>query len=191
MRSEIDKQKELIKLIGSRLWQRGMVSANDGNISCRLQEGFLITASGVSKGFMSDDDILILDQEGQMIENKKSYPSVEMKLHFQVYENCPNARAVVHAHPPYATAYSLTNANINDCPLEEVRIQLGHVARLAYAPAGSEQLAKNVGVGMQNAWVGLMLRHGAIALGENLLQAYYRIEALEQAAKIAAISKTL
>ena len=189
MRSK--KQKELIIEIGRRLWQRGMVAANDGNISCRLKNGILITASGVSKGFLAKDDILLLDNSGQMIENKTAKPSVETRMHLAVYANCPKAQAIVHAHPPYATAFSLSEENINDCPLEEIKIQLGQVPRLVYAPAGSKELADNVGIGMKDARVGLMLRHGAIAIGNDLLQAYHRIEALEQAAKIAIIAKTI
>jgi len=188
MQTDIGIQKDMIIDIGRRLWQRGMVAANDGNISCRIEAGFLITRSGVSKGFLAQDDILFLDLEGRAKEHGPK-PSVETGLHLRIYETCPQVAAIVHAHPPYATAFSLIDADINDCPLEELRIQLGSVPCIAYAQAGSEELAEVVALQMRHARAGLMRRHGAIAVGCNLIEALYRMEALEQAAKIAFIAK--
>lgn len=190
MKTEIELKKEQIIEVGRRLWLRGMVAANDGNISCRVENGFLITASGISKGFLTSDNILLLDRDGQARESD-SRPSIETALHLGIYRCCPKVDSIVHAHPPYASAFSLADVDINDCPLEEIRVQLGQVQRIPYAPAGSEELAKAVAKGMCGARVGLMLRHGAVAVGSELMEAFFRMEALEQAAKIAFIAKGL
>ena len=169
---------------GRRLWQRGLVAANDGNLSCRRDTGFLITRSGVSKGFLLPEDILELDAEWQKVAGEGLISS-EYRLHQALYAADPQIRAIVHAHPPYATAYALSEADLNDCPLEEIRIQLGRIARLPFAPAGSREVAELAAAGMAGARAGLMLRHGALTVGEDMEQAYFRMEALEQAAQIA------
>ena len=107
----------------------------------------------------------------------------------RIYASCPQINAVVHAHPPYATAFSLTDVDINDCPLEELRLQLGRVASIPYAPAGSKELAENVAHEMVRARAGLMCRHGAVSVGAHVMEALFRMEALEQTAKIASIAK--
>ncbi|NLF79625.1 MAG: class II aldolase/adducin family protein [Clostridia bacterium] len=169
---------------GRRLWQRGLVAANDGNLSCRRDTGFLITRSGVSKGFLLPEDILELDAEWQKVAGEGLISS-EYRLHQALYAADPQIRAIVHAHPPYATAYALSEADLNDCPLEEIRIQLGRIARLPFAPAGSREVAELAAAGMAGARAGLMLRHGTLTVGEDMEQAYFRMEALEQAAQIA------
>ncbi len=186
-------QKTIAEIIeiGKRLWTRGMVAANDGNISCRCQEGFLITRSGVSKGFLEQKDILIINDEGQPLSANAPLPSIETALHLAVYRNNPQAAAIIHAHPPYATAFALSSLNINTFPLEELRLQLDEVPLIPYAPAGSPQLAELVGNYMQAARAGLMERHGALSVGASLMEALFRMEALEQAAKIISISKNL
>jgi L-fuculose-phosphate aldolase len=182
--------KEQMIEVGRRLWQRGMVAANDGNLSCRLGEGFLISRSGVSKGFLFPDDIIELDSSWTKLAGSGNVSS-EFQLHQAIFAAYPEVKAIVHAHPPYATAYALSEADLNDCPLEEIRIQLGVVARLPYAPAGSREVAELAAAGMAGARVGLMLRHGAVAVGVDLMEAYLRMEALEQAAKIAWLARDL
>lgn len=97
------QEKQLIIEAGRRLWQRGMVGANDGNISCRIPGGYLITRSGVSKGFMNEADILLLDEHGQAIGDGRAHPSSETAMHLGIYQARPHTGAIVHAHPPYAT----------------------------------------------------------------------------------------
>ena len=185
------QEKHLIVEAGRRLWQRGMVGANDGNISCRIPGGYLITRSGVSKGFMNEADILLLDEHGQAIGDDPGHPSSETAMHLGIYQARPHTGAIVHAHPPYATAFALAGVDINQAQLEELRIQLGQVAMIAYAPAGTAELAQAASAAMADKRAGLLLRHGAIAAGADLNEAFYRIEALEQAAKIIWLSRQL
>ena len=141
MTTSYQQEKQLIIEIGRRLWLRGMVAANDGNISCRVPGGYLITRSGISKGFMREEDILLLDSQGCPLSDGPGQPSSETAMHLGIYQSRPQTGAIVHAHPPYATAFALAEADINQAQLEELRIQLGEVAMIPYAPAGTSELA--------------------------------------------------
>ena len=191
MAKAYQKEREQIIEVGRRLWQRGMVAANDGNISCRVAGGYLITASGVSKGFLDDNDILFLDENGHPVSDGPLHPSSETAMHLSIYEARPHTGAIIHAHPPYATAFALSGVDINQARLEELRIQLGEVALIPYAPAGTRELAAAASQGMADKRAGLLLHHGAIAAGNGLSEAFYRIEALEQAAKIVYLARQL
>ena len=103
--------KQQICDIGRRIYNRNMVAANDGNISVKLNDNeFLCTPTGVSKGFMTPDMIIRIDGNGNKIEGKLN-PSSEIKMHIRVYKEPPDVNAVVHAHPPIATAF--TGADID------------------------------------------------------------------------------
>jgi L-fuculose-phosphate aldolase len=185
-------QTEIMTLceVGRRLYARGVVAANDGNLSCRVAAGFLITASGVSKGFLEDKHILLLDTAGELSQGG-GRPSSEIALHLAIYAARPEVGAVLHAHPPYATAFALAGKIITDSGLDEVRMQLGEVPLIAYAAPGSAELARAVADGLGGASAALLSRHGAVTVGETLEQALYRLEALEQAAKIIWLAKQL
>ncbi len=189
--TDINEARRLIIETGRRMWQRGLVAANDGNISCRVAEGFLITRSGVSKGFLAEEDILLLDGSGAPLLPTAGKPSMETSLHLAIYAARPEIGAVVHSHAPHATAFTLAGADINAWQLEDLRVQLGQVAAIPYAPAGSGELARLTAAGMRQAKAGLMARHGAVTVGRDLTEAYYRMEALEQAATIILCSLSL
>ncbi len=191
MTSCYPQQKQQIIAIGRLLSQRGMVAANDGNISCRVPGGFLITRSGVAKGRMCEADILLLDAAGQPLSDGPGRPSSETAMHLAIYQSRPHTGAIIHAHPPFATAFALAEEDLNQAQLEELRIQLGTVAMIPYAPAGTPQLAANAAAALSDKRAGLLLRHGAITAGADLEQALFRIEALEQAAKIVWLSRAL
>ncbi|MCX7022653.1 MAG: class II aldolase/adducin family protein [bacterium] len=100
---ELYRVKRAIIEIGRRMYARGMVAANDGNISVRLGGGlFAVTAAGVSKGFLTPDDVVVIDESGRKIEGG-GRPTSEAKLHLFAYSRRPDVGAVCHAHPPFAT----------------------------------------------------------------------------------------
>jgi len=186
MVKQLSEKQQIIET-GRKLWQRGMVAANDGNLSCRTEEGIYITATGVSKGFLKEDEILLLDQNGKA-EGKES---VETGLHLAVYEVRPDVNAIIHSHAPWATAFAMTEANLNSYALEDIRLQLGEIARIPYAEAGSTDLAELTAKHLDNAVAALLTSHGVLTVGENMQKALFRMEALEQAAKIVLLSEIL
>ena len=180
----LEEAKEQIVEAGRRLWLRGLVAASDGNISCRLTDGtFLITPSGVAKGFLSADDLLQVDAAGSVLAGT-GRPSIETALHLAVYRARPDIQALVHAHPPLTTAFTLTGQDMNDDAPDEVKLQLGSIAAAAYGEAGSAELAQNVAKAARSGANAVLLsRHGALTAGDGVMKALFRMEALEQAAK--------
>ncbi len=179
-----EQAKEQIVEAGRRLWLRGLVAASDGNISCRLEDGtFMITKSGVAKGFLTPDDLLRVDEDGRVLAGN-GRPSIETALHLAVYKVRPEAQALVHAHPPLTTAFTLTGRDMNEDAPDEVKLQLGRIAVAAYGEAGSLTLAQNVAKAAQSGANAILLsRHGALTAGDGVMKALFRMEALEQAAK--------
>lgn len=138
MRSEYEIKKEICD-IGKRIYDRGMVAANDGNISVKLNDNeFLCTPTGVSKGFMTPDFICKVDKEGKVIQANGSFkPSSEIKMHMRVYQERPDVNAVVHAHPMYATSFAIAGI-----PLTQP-IMLRRLLRLAvYLLPNTEDLLR-------------------------------------------------
>jgi L-fuculose-phosphate aldolase len=177
--------------VGRRLWQRGYVASNDGNISVRLDDRRLMTTpKNVSKGFMTADMMVITDLDGKKIAGDRD-PSSEIKMHLEVYRNRPDARAVVHAHPPTATGFAVAGIALDRAVLAEVITTLGSIPIAAYATPSTEELPAAVRKFVK-AHDGLLLaNHGALALAGDVMSAYYRMETIEHFARISLVARTL
>src|SRR5437588_256913 len=135
------KLKEQICEIGRRLYNRGFAAANDGNITIRLNEReILCTPTMVSKGFMKPEDICKVDYEGKQLAGSKRRTS-EVLLHLAVYMARPDVNAVVHCHPPHATAFAVAREPIPKCVLPEVEVLLGEVPMARYETPGGQKYA--------------------------------------------------
>jgi L-fuculose-phosphate aldolase len=177
--------------IGRRMWTQGLVAATDGNFSVRLSEtALLATPTGVNKGFMSPDEIVKIDLRGEPIEGF-TRPSSEIKMHLAIYESRPDVCAVVHGHPPTATGFAAARVPVPTEILTEAHTFLGPVALVEYATPGSEGLPQALARHVKDHNLFLLANHGAVAVGSDLLQASYRMEALEQSAKIAITARLL
>jgi L-fuculose-phosphate aldolase len=176
---------------GRRLWHRGFVASNDGNISVRLDETRLITTpTNVSKGFMTPDMMVITDLEGKKLAGERNASS-ELKMHLEVYRNRPDARAVVHAHPPTATGFAVAGIPLDRAVLAEVITTLGSIPIAEYATPSTEELPAAVRKYIK-AHDGLLLaNHGALAIGGDVYAAYYRMETIEHFATISLVARTL
>jgi L-fuculose-phosphate aldolase len=177
--------------VGRRLWQREYVASNDGNISVRLDEARLITTpKGVSKGFMTPDMMVVTDFDGRKIAGDRD-PSSELKMHLQVYRDRPDARAVVHAHPPTATGFAVAGIPLDRAVLAEVVTTLGSIPIAEYATPSTDELPAACSKYLK-AHDGLLLaNHGALAIGPDLFTAYYRMETIEHFARISLVTRTL
>ena len=182
--NEEPRLRALICEYGRRLYQRNLVAATDGNLSVRLAEGrFLCTPSGVSKGFMEPGDLLIADGQAGRLEGEGRV-TTEFTTHLAAYEERPEVMAVVHAHPPCATALSLAGVSMDAPLLPEVVMSLGTVPTAPYATPGSPEGAGSIRALIRNHDALLLDRHGAITVGRNLTDAYFKMEKLEHAAYI-------
>jgi L-fuculose-phosphate aldolase len=187
-RSETQLREDIVEL-GRRLWARGFVASNDGNISVRLDgERVLTTPTSVSKGFMTPDMMVVTDLAGRKISGERNASS-ELKMHLAVYELRPDAQAVVHSHPPLATGFAVAGVALDKAVLAEVICTLGSIPIADYATPSTAELPAAVAI---KAHDGLLLaNHGALTVGSDLYNAYYKMETIEHFAQISLVARTL
>lgn len=174
---------------GRRLYERGFVAATDGNLSVRLASGgFLTTPTGLPKGELQPDLIVPLDPSGQPSAGR---PSSEWPMHHAIYRARPDVGAVVHAHPPFATALACSGHSIEEPFLSEVVISLGAVPLVPFELPSTGRLAESVSRALEAHQAALLANHGAVSVGPDLRTAYYRMETLEHTARIFYYSRVL
>jgi L-fuculose-phosphate aldolase len=139
MRGEAQIRADIVE-VGRRLWERGYVASNDGNISVRFDDDRLMTTpKNVSKGFMTADMMVVTDLSGKKLSGEREASS-ELKMHLQVYRDRPDARAVVHAHPPTATGFAVAGIPLDRAVLAEVVTTLGSIPIAEYATPSTDEL---------------------------------------------------
>ena len=176
--------KAAILEAGRKIYQRGLVAANDGNLSVRVGENALwVTPTGVSKGAMTEEMRVKLDLDGNVLEGTRK-PSSETKMHLRIYREDPLIRAVVHAHPPIATAFAAAGIPLDRPVLQEAVVQLGTVPVAPFALPGSQGVADSVAPYCRQYRALLLEYHGAVTWGDTMEQAHYRLECLEQLAAV-------
>src|ERR1700756_5496334 len=175
--------------IGRLVFQKGWVAANDGNITIRLDaERILATPTGVCKGMMHPDDLIIVDMKGNKISGRAERTS-EIAMHLTVYELRPDIRSVLHAHPPVSTGFATAGKPLNLALLPEVVIGLGCVPLAAYGLPGTPALTEGMLPYIPKYDAILMANHGAVAYGEDVFQAFHRMEIVEHFARIALVAE--
>ncbi|MFA5162788.1 MAG: class II aldolase/adducin family protein [Elusimicrobiales bacterium] len=182
MSSEAALRRDIAEA-GRRLYAAGLVAGADGNISARLDERrILITPSGSAKGFLRPRDMVVTDMEGRPERGGKA--SSEIKMHLLVYSVRPDARAVVHAHPPAATGYAAAGLAPDKPLTAESVLMLGPVALAPYGAPGTREVVDAMRPYVKSRDVLLMANHGAAAWGATVEQALFRMETLEHIARI-------
>lgn len=185
-----DAPRQAIIEVGARLLSRGLVTATEGNISLRVEGGHLVTASGVSKGGLTPELVIFVDNEGRRPETGPAVSSEDM-MHAAIYRDRPDAQAIIHAHPPAATAFAVAHTPLDANILAESVILLGDVPLIPYAMPGSVELAEVVARGLGGGHAALLANHGAITVGRTLAQAHQRMETLEHVARVALMARLL
>ncbi len=179
-------ERKLMCEIGRRMWQRGWVAAADGNLSIKVSEDrLLVTPSGVSKGFMTPDMMVLTDRGGMPLDEGSPWrPSSELQLHLECYAQRPEIRGVCHAHPPCGTAFACAHRPLDTPILSEMVLTMGEVPCVPYARTGTEQLAEAVSPFVKGHNGVLLANHGAVTWGKDLEKAYAFMETLEHTAAI-------
>lgn len=180
---------EKIIEIGKKMYERGFVAANDGNISARLPDGsILITPTGVSKGDMTADMLLRVNLEGKILSGSGKKSS-ETGMHLRIYKENTEICAVVHAHPPYSTAFAVAEQPL-DLPIyPEALVLLGEVPCAPYAKPGTPAVGDSVAPYCKTHRAVLLAHHGLVAWGRDLTEAWHRMEAAEGYARIILLTK--
>ena len=170
---------------------RGFVCANDGNLSARVSENTVIaTPSGVSKGFMTEDMLIKLDLDSNVVEGALK-PSSEIKMHLAIYRRSPDIAAVCHAHPPVSTTFAAAGVALDKAFLQETAMLLGVIPVAKYAVPGSDALAEGAAVICHDYHGVLLEHHGVSTWGDSVFQALYRMESVEYTATITMYSKVM
>jgi len=184
-------EKKQIVEIGKRIYSRGYVAGSDGNVSVRLDSNkILITPTGVSKGFMKSQDLIVLDLAGNIIKGKKRHSS-EANMHLQIYNARPDVKSICHTHPPYSTGFAVAGIPLDKMILPEVIIVLGSIPLVEYGTTGTDELYRMISNYVDDYDAFLLANHGVVTLGKNILDAYHKMETVEHAAKIQFIANQL
>ena len=178
-----DLREELCRVC-RLLYDRGYVAGHDGNLSCRQKDGsLLVTPSGVSKGRLEPEMLVVCDLEGNVLEGDR-HPSSETPMHLEVYRQRPDVGAVVHAHPVMATAFAVCRKGLEEPFLIETISGLGVVPVAPYALPSTREVPESIRPFVQDHNAVLLANHGALTWGKDLWAAFDRMETLEHTAKI-------
>lgn len=178
------KARALLCELGRRMWQRGWVASNDGNLSVRLENGTILTTpTGVSKGFLAPDDLVVVEPDGT-VRSGALRPSSELGMHLRCYRLRPEVNAVVHAHPAAATAFACARRPMDSPILGETLMTLGAIPVTEYAQSGTPALPDALAPLIRDHDAVLLANHGAVTVGADPEQAYYRMETVEHTALI-------
>ncbi len=176
--------KKEIAYFMTRLYQKGLTSCSGGNISIiDNNKNVFITPSQKDKGKLMPEDIGEIDLNGNNYTPEIKL-SMETDMHLAIYKKRPDVKAIIHAHPIYATSYAIKGKTINTKITDETHIILGNITSAPYALSGSKELATNLAKNIGNSNVVIMEKHGILSVGKTLFEAYNRIEVLEAAAKM-------
>ena len=183
MQSVYDIKKEICD-VGKRIYYKGYVAANDGNISVKVSDNeFYCTPTGVSKGTMTPDMIIKIDANGNKIDGKLN-PSSEIKMHMRVYRERPDVKSVVHAHPPTATAFAVCNIPLDKFILPEAILTVGTVPVCDYGTPSTMEIPDSLMPYIQDHDAFLLKNHGALTVGNSLNKAYFVMDEVEFFAKV-------
>jgi L-fuculose-phosphate aldolase len=188
--SEFKLREQMID-IGRRIWLKGFCAGNEGNHSYRIgKDRFLCTPTGISKGNLKPDDLCVVDGEGKQISGKRKRTS-EFLMHAAIYKARPDVNAVIHSHPPHATAFAMAGVDLPTCIHPEAEVFLGPVKTAKYVTPGDKRLGESLLPFVHDSTVILMGNHGVVCFHADLEQAYYNLEIVDAYARILLLTKSL
>jgi L-fuculose-phosphate aldolase len=189
--TEPDARRQIVDA-GKRLHDRFFIASNDGNISARLSDNeILITPTNVNKGDVTEEQILKVDMKGTVISGSLR-PSSETNMHLAVYSVRPDVKAIVHAHPPAATGFAACRIRLDqDVILPEVVFGLGKIGFAEYGTPTTEEIPNAVVKEIPDCEALLLSNHGALTVGTDVMNAFYRMEVLEMTARVRLVTRIL
>jgi L-fuculose-phosphate aldolase len=167
-----------------RIYERGWIAATDGNVSVLLgPDRVLATPTGINKGTMSEDDLIVVDRQGKTISGTRK-PSSELLMHLAAYDERPDVKAVVHAHPTNCIAFSLAGVSLAQCLLPEIVFTFGSIPTTAYTTPTTDEVPKEIRKWLRDFDAMILDRHGSLTVGPDVHVAYDKLERMEHVAEI-------
>jgi len=190
--SEADARAAIVKA-GRMMQVREYVDGTAGNLSARLDAGHILaTPSGLVKGELTSDDLIIVDMEGRLVSGRPGLrPTSELAMHLEAYRRRPDVNGVVHAHPITAVALSIAGITMEECIIPEAIVVLGLVPTTPYATPSSDENRRAISDVIVDHDALLLRYHGSLTVGRDVPEAYLRLETLEHTAKIIAMTRLL
>jgi L-fuculose-phosphate aldolase len=189
-KSEREHCQDIVE-VGRLMWKKGWVAAQDGNISVRLDgDRILCTPTGVCKGLMKPEDLIVCDAAGSKLEGASGC-TTEIAMHVAIYRLRPDVHAVLHAHPPVATGFAVAGRPLNRAVLPEAIIHLGTVPVAGYGLPGTAALIEPMLPLIPGHDALLMANHGAVAYGQDVYQAFFHMETVEHLARVTLVAELL
>ena len=189
--NEKEARNEIIRVIRIVAAQ-GLIRSSDGNISIRLDDDyFLVTPSGLYKAALKAADLIIVDWQNKVVKGRPGLqPTSEMLMHLEAHRQRKDIRAVLHAHPPYATALTIAGKAFPLDIIPEVPIALGAVLVAKYATPGTLALAASIRKPIMQSNAILLSHHGSLTVGRTLEEALIALERVEHTAHSYFIAKS-
>jgi len=189
MVSEWQLRREIVD-IGKKAYDRGLVSATDGNISCRIMgDRFLITPSGSCLGELKPDELVYVDFDGKVLSGGK--PTGELSMHLAAFRERPEINAVLHAHPAVTTGFTIAGESLAQCVIPEVVMIFGTIPTTEYATISTDEGAQVIKDLIKNHDAIILDRHGTITVGKSLTDAYRKLEKVEYCAQVTLAARQL
>jgi L-fuculose-phosphate aldolase len=182
IKSDWEARRDIVAC-AKQAFQSGLVAATDGNISVRMSvDRVMITPGGTSFSRLNPGQMAYVDIEGHILDYSQK-PSSELPMHLEIYRQRPEICAIIHAHPPFTTAFTVAGLSLATPVLPEVFVMCGRIPTAAYATPSTIESADVIRDLIKDHDVILLDHHGAVSCGKNLDEAYYKMEKLEHAAK--------
>ncbi len=190
MKTEWEHRQQMVA-IGLRMYQRGYVAATDGNVSVKMaHDRILITPAGVCLGELRPVELVATELGGTVCDQSQR-PSTELPMHLEVYGQRSDVGAVIHAHPPLATAFTVAGISLAQCVIPEVVVTMGIIPTTKYATPSTEEGREAVRDLIQKHDALILDRHGTLTVGSDLMAAYRKLEKVEHCAQVTLAARQL
>jgi L-fuculose-phosphate aldolase len=189
--SEEEKQRRNLVRFSRWLSRLGYTPGTSGNLSVRLgQDRLLVTPTGMSKGLVHIADMVVVDLDGRLLAGTRNVTS-EVGMHLAVYKQREDVKAVIHSHPPVATAFACSGRALNDMLCQEAVMTVGIIPLAKYATTGTEEVAASLNPFIRGHDAILLENHGAVSYGKTLLDAFMKMETVEHLAHVTLVAHQL
>jgi L-fuculose-phosphate aldolase len=180
---EVRLRKALVEIC-KLCYSRNYIVGADGNLSARMSDGtILITPAGAMKGFLEPHSVARIDMRGEVVDGGPK-ASTERMIHITCYEERPEMKAVVHAHPPHAVAMTIAGIDMQAPFIPEIIVTIGGIPTANFGTPGTNELADSIRPIVRCSDTVVMTHHGSVTMGTNLLDAYKKLDMVEHTARI-------